>query len=132
MSKKLHIAITIIVLLLSQLSYYYAFKSNEITLDCDVVVKRCDNPYYGYFDIFKSAIQLVCAAAWTLIAFKVIKSSVALGFAFFWVFSVWNEFADYLWHEAYIFKLDEPINLAIGLAVSITLSVVWRKKLSPH
>jgi len=132
MNTNIHIALTITVLVLSQFGYYYAYLSNEITLSCDVVEKRCDNPYYGMFDIFKSAIQLLFSAAWTLVAFKIVKSNIAFGISFFWVFSVWNEFADYLWHEAYIFKLDEPINLLIGVAASIILSVVWRKKLSPH
>jgi hypothetical protein len=86
----------------------------------------------GLFDVFKSLLQLVLAVVWTYLAHSVVKSALAFSISFFWVFSVWNEFADYLWGDQYFFKIDEGINFIIGLTVCSILYLIWRKKLRQH
>lgn len=100
-------------------------------MECGILseVKRCDNPYRYHFDIYKSAVQVFLSFVWMLLGYSVVRSAAAISIAFFWFWSAWNEFADYLWRESYIFKLDEAFNLGIGVLISITLFIVWRKKL---
>jgi hypothetical protein len=116
------------VLLLSQAAYYCAWQSNMIETARDVQVLRgAENPYYEYYDLFKSCIELLFSLGWLYVAWKWVKSYLAMAVSLFLVVSAWNQTYDFLTDCELCKSISELITLILAVLLSLSFYLLWRR-----
>ncbi len=128
MNRFAHIAVTVLVLLLSQAAYFCAYQSNMIEVAREVqFVRGAENPYYELYDILKSSIELLFALAWLYVAWKMVKSYLAMAFSLFLVVSAWNQTYDFITDCEKCVSVSELITLILAVLLSSSFYLLWRR-----
>jgi hypothetical protein len=90
-------------------------------------VRGAENPYYELYDILKSSIELLFALAWLYVAWKMVKSYLAMAFSLFLVVSAWNQTYDFITDCEKCVSLSELITLILAVLLSISFYLLWRR-----